>query len=227
VATGSLPDQVDTSAPHVVVLGACSDLTTVLKPARYLESGDFHRILAASRRWSGHAHLILTPSRWWFSPYPWLRVDPVALQSRALDGWFRGALSDVTDGYNWVDTGPGGGTSGALLVPEGSAASLRIWDRSAQARAVPQRDWLLASGNASATFDAAAKALRRFLAGVLLSLRLILIRVLYVLARLDEALAFVLVLIAVRLRFGHRDEPADYSSLLPRRYQRSAGCMPL
>ena len=223
MATGSLPDQVETSAPYVVVLDACSDLTTVLKPARYLESGHFRRILAASRWWSGRARLFSTSSWWWSSPYPWLRLDPLALQSRALDGWFRGALSAVTDSYHWVDTGPRAGTFGALLALEGSGASPRIWDRSASARTVPQRDWLLASGNASATFDAAAKAFRRFLAGVLLSLRLILIRVLYVLTRLDEAVAFVLMLIAVRLRYGHRDEPTDYGSLLPRPYQRSAG----
>jgi hypothetical protein len=159
-------------------------------------------------------------------------ISPLDLPGRTLDMWFRGALSAVTYAYQWVDPASGnGGTSRALLTPEDSAVSLRSWEALTFVKSAPVRAWsfgsVLALVTNSAAFAEADKAFRRLLAGVLLSLRLILIRVLYVLTRLDEAVAFVLMLIAVRLRYGHRDEPADYSSLLPPRYQTSAGCMSL
>jgi len=74
-------------------------------------------------------------------------------------------------------------------------------------------------------WSAGARALLRFVDGVLVALRLLFVRVLSVLARIADVVAFVLVMIAVRLRCGYHDEPTDCFFMLSRRYQGLSGSM--
>lgn len=65
-------------------------------------------------------------------------------------------------------------------------------------------------------------AVLRLLSGVLAVLRLLLVLLLTAPARAAGLLTFVLIVIAVRRRFGHRHEPSADHSPLVRRYRPSA-----
>jgi len=65
--------------------------------------------------------------------------------------------------------------------------------------------------------------LLRFVDGILSALRLMLARVLTALTRPPDALAFVLELLIVALRYGFRHEPGDHGSLPARRLKLCTG----
>ncbi|MGH3374161.1 MAG: hypothetical protein ACRDP6_05435 [Actinoallomurus sp.] len=65
-------------------------------------------------------------------------------------------------------------------------------------------------------------AFLRLLRGILAALRLLLVVLLTALARAADLLTFVLIVIAVRRRFGHRHEPSDGHPPFVRRYRPSA-----
>jgi hypothetical protein len=69
-------------------------------------------------------------------------------------------------------------------------------------------------------------ALLRLLDGILAALCLMLVLVLAALSRHPDGLIYLLVMLAVCLRYGHRGEPDAYTSLPPRRYERSLGSCP-
>jgi hypothetical protein len=69
-------------------------------------------------------------------------------------------------------------------------------------------------------------ALLRLLDGILSALCLMLVLVLAALSRQPNALAFVLVILAVCLRYGRRSEPDGHAFLPMRRYQTSLGSCP-
>ena len=64
-------------------------------------------------------------------------------------------------------------------------------------------------------------ALLRFIDGILAALRLMLVLVLTALSQQLDALAFVLVMLAVCLRYGRREEPDELAFLPMRRNQTS------
>jgi hypothetical protein len=173
-------------------------------------------------------------------------------ERRSVDAWFGGALSAVTRGYRWTEARPGvAGVARALLTAEESAVSLRSWpgiDGAAAGLAVAvvvlpyalSEAWardcepaqyvsvftLLAWGPPPELASAVRAALLRLVVGVLVSLRLMLVRVLTVLSRLACAVTFVLVLVAVRLRCGWPSDPDDCAFLLSRRFQTWSGSAP-
>jgi hypothetical protein len=174
------------------------------------------------------------------------------LERRSVDAWLGGALSAVTSGYRWSEVRPG--AARALLAAEGSAVSLRGWPGIGGAVAGPAvavavlpyalseawaRDcypergryisgiWLTMLGPSSPSeLVVICTAWVRLVDIVLVSLRLMLVRVLFVLSRLACSAAFVLVLVAVRLRCGCPSEPDDCAFLLSRRYQTWSGSAP-
>jgi hypothetical protein len=220
-----------------------------------LSSGRTGRWLEQSIADVSHARSVI--SRDLCEPGAWRIEAHRELERRSVDTWFGGALSAVTCGYRWSEVRPGGaGAARTLLAAEGSAVSLRGWPGIGGAVAglavavavLPYalseawaRDcypelgryisgiWLTMLGPASPSeLVVICTAWVRLVDIVLVSLRLMLVRVLFVLSRLVCAVAFVLVLVlvAVRLRCGCPSEPDDCAFLLSRRYQTWSGSAP-
>lgn len=197
-------------------------------------------------------HLITANALECWRPEGWRADAGREFERWSLDAWFRGALSAVTRGYRWTEVRPGGaGAGGPLLTAEESAVSLRTWPGVGGAAGlavdvvvlpyVLSEDWARRDCRPVQCVGAATPlewrsslepvsgvraALLRFVVGVLVSLRLMLVRVLLVLSRLACAVAFVLVLVAARLRCGCPSEPDECAFLLSRRFQTWSGSAP-
>jgi hypothetical protein len=169
------------------------------------------------------------------------------LECRLADAWFGGALSAATTNYRWTDIEPS--APRPLLTAEGAAISLRIWsglvdavEGQAVGLFVPPHQlseaWddrplgfaslviILGPGVLPELVVDARAALLLFVVGVLVALRLILVRALFVLSRMACAVAVGLLLVAVRLRCGCRTEPDDCAFSLSCQYQTWSGSAP-
>jgi hypothetical protein len=200
-----------------------------------------------------HARRVI--SRDLCEPGAWRIEAHRELERRSVDTWFRGAPSAVTCGYRWTGVRPGGaGAATALLTAEESAVLLRsrpgiggaaaglavavavlpyglseAWARDCYPALGRYTSgiWLTLLGPSSPSELVLVRAAwLRLVDSVLVSLRLMLVRVLFVLSRLVCTVAFVLVLVAVRLRCGCPSEPDDCAFLLSRRYQTWSGSAP-
>jgi hypothetical protein len=86
--------------------------------------------------------------------------------------------------------------------------------------------WITRTFRADALLRHSRVAFLRLLDGILRALCLILVRVQTALSRHPDALMFVLIMLAVCLRYGRREEPGDHAFLPTRRYQTSLGICP-